>query len=105
MTSLETRKAQLEARLAELNERLHEIEDALDDEAPADAEDRASEREDDEVLEDLGNQGLQEIQMIRAALDRIRNGSYGDCVKCGAPISEKRLDLLPYTPFCRDCAL
>ena len=105
MTSLQTRKAQLETRLDELNARLHEIEDVLDDPAPADAEDRASEREDDEVLEDLGNKGLQEIQMIRAALDRIENGSYGDCVKCGDPISEERLDLLPYTPFCRDCAL
>jgi len=105
MTSLQTRKAQLEARLDELNARLHEIEDVLDDPVPADAEDRASEREDDEVLEDLGNKGLQEIQMIRAALDRIENGSYGDCVKCGDPISEERLDLLPYTPFCRDCAL
>ena len=104
MTSLETRKSQLETRLGELNARLHGIEDTLDEEPSQDAEDRASEREDDEVLESLGNSGLKEIQMIEAALGRIEEGSYGDCAKCGEEILPERLDLLPYTPLCRNCA-
>ena len=42
--------------------------------------------------------------MIRAALQRMDEGEYGYCVKCGTEIMEERLDVLPYTPFCRDCA-
>lgn len=104
MTSIDTRKAQLKARLDELKSRLAEIEDSLDDTPSSDAEDRASEREEDEVLESLGNTGIREIQMIEAALVRIEDGSYGECAKCGDPISEARLDLLPYTPMCQNCA-
>ena len=65
---------------------------------------QAVEREDEEVLEDLGAAGVQEIRMIEAALDRIESGSYGICARCGDPIGEERLDVLPPTPLCRDCA-
>ena len=104
MTTIKTRQAQLQTRLDELNSRLHGIEKTLDTPAPADDEDRATEREEDEVLEQLGNAGLQEIQMIEAALKRVSEGSYGDCAKCGETIADERLDLLPYTPLCRNCA-
>jgi len=97
-------KQLLEDRLAELNGRLHQIESDLDAPAPQDDEERATEREGDEVLEDLGNIGLAEIKMIEAALDRIEAGTYGVCVECGEDISTERLDVLPHTPRCRDCA-
>ena len=57
--------------------------------------------EDDEVLEDLGLAGQDEIRAIDAALVRMDEGTYGECVTCGEPISEERLDILPYTPFCK----
>lgn len=104
MKTIETRKAQLLARLAELQDNLHEIEDTLDEEPNPDVEDRASERESDEVLEGLGNMGLREIQMINAALERVGDGTYGQCAKCGDDIAQERLDLLPHTPLCRNCA-
>lgn len=104
MISIETRKAQLEARLAELRGRLRRIDDELDQPHSTMFSEAAIEREGDEVLEDLGAAGLQEIRMIEAALDRIANGEYGTCVTCGEEISEARLDALPYTPKCRDCA-
>jgi len=53
----------------------------------------------------MGQSGLAEIDVIRAALARIEDGSYGFCVKCGERISEERLDVLPATPFCRKCAV
>ena len=37
--------------------------------------------------------------MIDAALKRIENGSYGVCARCGDPIGEDRLDVLPQTPM------
>ncbi|MCB1419359.1 MAG: TraR/DksA C4-type zinc finger protein, partial [Notoacmeibacter sp.] len=44
------------------------------------------------------------LKRIDAALDRIEAGTYGVCAKCGEDITEERLDLLPATPFCRNCA-
>jgi RNA polymerase-binding transcription factor DksA len=99
------REASLRARLAELESRLHGIEVELESHTTRDWEDLAVEREEDEVLEGLGESGLAEIRVIRAALDRISEGTYGDCAKCGEPISAERLDILPATPFCRRCAV
>ena len=104
MTSLDTRKAQLEARLADLNARMAGIESELESHQSADWEELATEREGDEVLEGMGLSAQQESRMIMAALQRIADGDYGTCVKCGAEIGAARLDVLPYTPFCRDCA-
>lgn len=104
MTSLMARKAQLEARLAELESRMAGIELELETQHSADWEERATEREGDEVLEGMGLSAQQESRMITAALQRIAEGDYGTCAKCGAEIGAARLDALPYTPFCRDCA-
>lgn len=92
------------SRLAELDSRLHEIEDELDAPHSKDWEELAVEREGEEVLESLGHAGQEEIRGIRAALQRIREGEYGYCVKCGDEISAERLDVLPAAPLCRKCA-
>lgn len=104
MTSTATRKAQLEARLTELRGRLDTIEAELDSHQSQDWEELATEREGDEVLESMGVSGQNEMRMIEAALHRIDEGDYGFCAKCGAEIGEERLDVLPWTPFCRSCA-
>ncbi|MEM8572373.1 MAG: TraR/DksA family transcriptional regulator [Pseudomonadota bacterium] len=97
-------KAQLEGRLTELTGRLRRIEGELDTPASKDFAESATEREAVEVLEDLGIAGQREIRMIKAALDRIDDGSYGYCVACGEPIPEARLRILPQTPLCAACA-
>jgi RNA polymerase-binding transcription factor DksA len=104
MTDLAARRDQLLKRLADLEARLQGIEEELDSHQSKDWEDSATEREDEEVLERLGVTGQQEIAQIKAALDRMDQGEYGFCVKCGNEISSARLDLLPYTPFCKSCA-
>lgn len=98
------RKAQLVARRAELDTRLHGIDAELDTHQSKDWEDSATERETDEVLQGLGEAGLAEIKMIDLALARIDTGDYGACMTCGNDINPARLDVLPYTPVCRDCA-
>ncbi|MES2539088.1 MAG: TraR/DksA family transcriptional regulator [Pseudomonadota bacterium] len=103
-TPVATRKTALEQRLIELGVRLEAIEDELDSHQNRDWEELATEREGDEVLEATGNAGKAEIIQIRAALGRIADGSYGTCARCGEPITEARLDLLPWTPLCRSCA-
>ncbi|MFO7856286.1 MAG: TraR/DksA family transcriptional regulator [Paracoccaceae bacterium] len=104
MKPVEHYETVLRERLAELEARLHKIEDDLDEPADPDFEERASERSNDEVLEEIGSTGLQEIRQIRAALDRVKQGSFGECVKCGEEISEARLDVVPYAALCRNCA-
>lgn len=70
----------------------------------ADWSEQASERENDEVLESLGNSSEQELQMIKYALMRIEDGSYFHCDECGADIPPARLELLPFTAHCVNCA-
>ncbi|MCC5989804.1 MAG: TraR/DksA C4-type zinc finger protein [Pararhodobacter sp.] len=103
-SKLARRKAQLIARLKELDVRLHEIEDEFLAHQAKDWEEMATEREQDEALNALGEKGLREIRMIRAALARIEEGEYGFCTKCGVRIPDARLDILPATPFCPVCA-
>lgn len=103
-TPVSTRKTMLEARLSELGERLETIEQELDSHHDPDWEELAVQREGDEVLEATGRAGQAEIPLIKAALKRIALGTYGECAQCGAEIAEARLDALPWTPFCRNCA-
>lgn len=70
----------------------------------ADWSEQASERENDEVLESLGNSSEQELLMINFALKRIEDDSYFQCDECGADIPIARLDLLPFTAHCVNCA-
>ena len=97
-------EARLRKRLSELTDRVVGVEHALDAPAPKDSEERATEREGDEVLESLGNQGMLEIRMIEAALKRVEEGTFGECVNCGEEIAEARLDAVPHAPRCVKCA-
>lgn len=46
---------------------------------------------------------LEEYNRIVKALQMIDEGSYGICVDCGQPISEKRLKLYPNATRCLKC--
>ena len=104
MTDIAERLAQLKQRHLELTARMSFVDQELSEHGSPDWEDNATEHEDDETLEALGLAAQAELQMIDAALTRIDAGEYGFCVKCGAEIAAARLDLLPATPFCRNCA-
>lgn len=97
-------KLKLLGRLRELGGRLDDIEDALESEHSRDWEEQAVEREGEEVLERLGEAGQAEVARIRAALQRMADGSYGVCVRCGGQIVPARLMALPETALCADCA-
>ena len=101
---ISARRAALVARLLLLKGRLSEIGAELDSHDSKDWEELATEREGDEVLESIGVAGQHEIRQIEAALVRLDAGDYGICAKCGADIAEERLDAVPYTPHCRNCA-
>lgn len=46
------------------------------------------------------------VDMLRdvdAALERMRNGTYGKCESCGAEIPADRLDARPVASLCMEC--
>jgi len=40
------------------------------------------------------------LQQVQAALRRIENGTFGQCLVDGGPIELKRLDAVPWAPYC-----
>ena len=105
MTTTCQRKAVLMARQDTLHRRIGGISEELTSHQEKDWEELATQREADEVLEILGVEAQIELRMIAGALARLEAGNYGNCQVCGAPIDAVRLDILPDTPFCKDCAL
>lgn len=103
MTDNEHFRKILVTRREELTSMIEKIEDRLDDPKPQDIEDRATEREDDEVLELQANAEYRELKSIDSALERIRNNVYGICLSCHATISTERLNAVPYAMHCRNC--
>ena len=44
------------------------------------------------------------IKSIKLALERLDHGDYGLCDICGQPIDPDRLEILPHTTLCVECA-
>lgn len=44
-----------------------------------------------------------QLASIRAALERVKAGTYGICDKCGGEIAPERLEYLPDTAYCTPC--
>ncbi|HBK69114.1 MAG TPA: conjugal transfer protein TraR [Firmicutes bacterium] len=72
------------------------------DNHPADLGSETFERE-----KDLGLANTIKVKQaaIEDALDRIKEGKYGVCLRCGRPIAEERLEALPQSLTCFDCQL
>lgn len=50
------------------------------------------------------NEDLQDIlNQVNGALERMDNGTFGTCQRCGQPIGEERLEAFPYVRFCIAC--
>jgi DnaK suppressor protein len=104
MPDTKAAKARLEAQLAELEDRLERIEHDLSETPDPDSSERAVQMEDDEALEGQARVAANEIASVRRALERIEDGSYGQCVKCGEEIAEGRLEARPEAAMCITCA-
>ncbi len=44
------------------------------------------------------------LELVHEALSRIEAGTFGRCQECGEPIAKPRLQALPYTRHCIQCA-
>jgi RNA polymerase-binding protein DksA len=104
MKDYQTLRAALEEKLGPLQHRLGKITHDLRQVAEPDSEERATGRENDEVLEYLDHTSREELKQLQAAIARLDAGTYGLCTQCGEEIPDQRLAALPYTMTCIACA-
>ena len=76
---------------------------SADEEATQDIADRAASSYTKEFLFSQSNNDRQLLQMVDAALARLREGTFGECVSFGKEINPKRLEAVPWTRHCIDC--
>ncbi len=96
-------KHELEERLADLQTRLSSIKKDVTQAHSVDSAERAQERENDEVVDAIGNETALSISVIQAALGRIESGTYGVCEDCGETIGQARLKAIPEATRCLSC--
>ena len=65
---------------------------------------QVTQRENDDVLNAIGDEATQTVRLIDNALKKVEDGSYGTCDVCGEPIPTARLDAIPYATTCISCA-
>jgi DnaK suppressor protein len=56
-----------------------------------------------ERLMTLREEYFTRIRMIENALERVADGRYGTCLRCGQPIAPARLEALPFAAYCITC--
>jgi RNA polymerase-binding transcription factor len=101
-TELENYRKILEAKQTELARGLRNREDIAIEKTP-DAIDEvqlAGERE--LAIRNLDRESSL-LRNVRIALSRIADGSYGTCLHCDEDIKPKRLDAVPWAPYCIRC--
>jgi len=104
MTDMTHYKKVLTDRRAYLTGKSEDIEDRFEQSGDEPFDGDSGEVRNLAVMDDLDDMAQSEIRAIDAALDRIKDGSFGNCVTCGDPVDPARLETLPHTPFCKDHA-
>jgi RNA polymerase-binding transcription factor len=103
---LESFKKRLEERQQSLRKTVSRTEEdgrIADQDSAQDIADRAASSYTKEFLFSQSNNERQLLAMVETALQRIREGAFGECVSCGNEINAKRLDAVPWTRYCIEC--
>lgn len=101
-TELNKYKEMLEAKQAELAQFIRNR-DAIAIEKSPDALDEVQNAAERELAIRNLDRESNLLRNVRAALRRIEEGSYGVCLHCEEDISPKRLNAVPWTPYCIQC--
>lgn len=94
------KRQELESRLQAITRDVRHEDNPLS----GDWEEQAVQRENEEVIDALGNETRRELEQVKQALMRVESGDYPYCADCGNEIQPARLELLPYTSLCVACA-
>jgi len=74
-----------------------------DSEATQDPADMAANAYTKELLISMSANDRRLLGLIDEALTRVEASEYGECVNCGEPVLEKRLDAVPWARYCLRC--
>ena len=74
-----------------------------DAEATQDPADMAANAYTKELLISMSANDRRLLELIDEALKRVEAGDYGECINCGEPVQEKRLDAVPWARYCLRC--
>src|SRR5215213_11361587 len=66
-------------------------------------EDQAQVSNDEFISLRLNNLEYEKLRLLNAALDRLREGEYGICIRCEKAIPPRRLQVLPWAKYCVPC--
>jgi DnaK suppressor protein len=103
---LEYFKKKLDTRQTDLRRMVSRTEQdgrTVDEDSAQDIADRAASSYTKEFLFSQSNNDRQLLAMVEGALERIRQGSFGECISCGKEINSKRLEAVPWTRHCIEC--
>ncbi|MDB4476080.1 TraR/DksA C4-type zinc finger protein [bacterium] len=90
--------------MSELEGRLEKLKRDAAQEHSSDSAEQAQERENDEVVDAIGVETREALGAVKAALQRIDEGSYGRCTRCDGDIAPDRLKAMPEATHCIGCA-
>ena len=76
---------------------------ALPEQTGGDVVDAALDAAQDEISSKLAEVESRELAQIEGAIERMREGTYGQCVVCNGKIPLARLNALPYAVACIEC--
>jgi DnaK suppressor protein len=103
---LEQFRKRLETRQQELRRNVSRTAQdgrSADEDTAQDIADRAASSYNKEFLFHQSNNERQLLVMVEGALERIRQGTFGECISCGKEINPKRLEAVPWTRHCIEC--
>ena len=94
----------LEVRRKELRLNIEEqLQYARQAEPEPDVMDRATTAYDKQIILHRSTEEQRLLGMVEDALDRVREGSYGQCLACHEEIGGKRLAAVPWAQYCIEC--
>jgi DnaK suppressor protein len=96
---LEDKKTTLSAEIA----KTRSAEEETTEESTQDIADKAVSSYTREFLYSLTDGERSTLLQIDDAIARIDDVTYGNCIHCGSLLSEKRLNAVPWAPYCLDC--
>jgi len=68
-----------------------------------DLADKASSSYTKELMFSKSDSDRQLLQEVVDALRRLDDGEFGECMNCGEAVETKRLEAVPWSPFCLSC--
>jgi DnaK suppressor protein len=74
-----------------------------DEEATQDIVDKAANSYTKEFLFHQSDENRRVLQLVGEALERMKGGTYGECVACQEEVQQKRLEAVPWARHCIEC--